>query len=94
MSDDEPGILFEQGVDPDEDCAGPGAPARLPRNRLSVVPQVLTNVDVQFPAEVSGIVDLKVQITLFVDEEGTVRRLRFDSAAIPSSFAAAVLDTF
>ena len=71
-----------------------GVEEYLPRDRLSVVPQVLTNVDVQFPADVSGIVDLKVQITLFVDEKGTVRRLRFDSAAIPSSFAAAVLDTF
>jgi hypothetical protein len=71
-----------------------GVEEYLPRNRLSVVPQVLTNVDVQFPTEVSGIVDLRVRITLFVDEKGTVRRVRFDSAAIPSSFAAAVLDTF
>jgi hypothetical protein len=71
-----------------------GVEEYLPRNRLSVVPQVLTNVEVQFPADVSGIVDLKVQVTLFVDEYGTVRRVRFDTAAIPSSFAAAVLDTF
>jgi hypothetical protein len=78
----------------DSDPGQGGVEEYLPRNRLSVVPQVLTNVDVQFPAEVTGIVDLKAQITLFVDEKGTVRRVRFDSAAIPSSFAAAVLDTF
>ncbi len=76
------------------DSEDSGVAKYLPRNRLSVVPQVLTNVDVQFPAEVSGIVNLKVQITLFIDEIGAVRRLRFDSAAIPSPFAAAVLDTF
>ena len=45
-----------------------GVDEYLPRNRLSVAPQVLTSVDVQFPPEVSGIVDLKIQITLFVDE--------------------------
>jgi hypothetical protein len=72
-----------------------GAPVDyFPRDRLSVVPQVLTNVDVPFPAEVSGLVDLKVQITVFIDEYGTVRRVRVDSAAIPSPFAGAVLDTF
>lgn len=66
----------------------------LPRSRLSVAPAVLTSVDVGFPPEVTGIVALNVQITLFIDETGTVRRVRFDSAAIPPAFAAAVLDTF
>jgi len=71
-----------------------GVEEYLPRNRLSVAPEVLTSVDVQFPAGVTGIVDLKARITLFVDEKGAVRRLRFDSAGIPASFAASVLDTF
>jgi periplasmic protein TonB len=37
---------------------------------------------------------LTARITLFIDEKGTVRRLRFDSAGIPSAFATSVLDTF
>jgi periplasmic protein TonB len=79
--------------------AGPESDERgfeeyLPRNRLSVAPEVLTNVDVQFPPGVTGIVDLTARITLFIDEKGTVRRLRFDSAGIPSAFATSVLDTF
>ena len=66
----------------------------LPRSKLSVAPAPLTAVDVPFPAEVSGIVNLTVQLTLFIDEQGRVRRVRIDSAAIPSAFAAAVLNTF
>lgn len=66
----------------------------LPRSKLSVAPAPLTAVDVPFPAQVSGIVNLTVQLTLFIDEQGRVRRVRIDSAAIPSAFAAAVLNTF
>jgi hypothetical protein len=50
----------------------------LPRRELTVAPKLLETVDVPFPEDVEGIVDLKVQLTLFIDEDGRVRRIRVD----------------
>jgi hypothetical protein len=66
----------------------------LPRSKLSAAPQPQDIVDVPFPADVNGIVDLKVRIALFIDELGTVRRIRIDSPDVPSPFVVAVLDSF
>ncbi|MDB5872861.1 MAG: TonB family protein [Ramlibacter sp.] len=66
----------------------------LPRSKLSAPPQPQDMVEVPFPADVSGIVDLKVRIALFIDELGTVRRIRIDSPDVPSPFVVAVLDSF
>ena len=51
----------------------------LPRRLLTVPPTLLGAVDVPFPEDVQGVVDLKVQITLFIDEDGRVRRIRVDT---------------
>lgn len=51
----------------------------LPRRLLTVPPTLLGAVDVPFPEDVPGLVDLKVQITLFIDEDGRVRRIRVDT---------------
>ena len=66
----------------------------LPRSLLSAPAQPLTSIQVRFPDAVSGLVDLKVQATLFIDENGTVRRARVDSPAVPGEFIQAVFDTF
>ena len=66
----------------------------LPRSKLSAAPRPLADVQVPFPEEVTGLVDLRVNVTLFVDEQGTVRHVRLDSADVAPAFALAILDTF
>jgi hypothetical protein len=72
----------------------PGEPPYLPRKRLTVVPEPLAPVDVPFPPDVTGIVQLRVQLSLFIDETGTVRRVQLDTPQVPASFARSVVETF
>jgi len=66
----------------------------LTRDRLTAAPYPLTSVDVEFPADVAGIVDMRVKVTLFIDEQGLVRRVQLDSPDVPPSFARAINETF
>ncbi|MDB5857460.1 MAG: TonB family protein [Ramlibacter sp.] len=66
----------------------------VPRGQLTVAPRPLREVDVPFPPDVSGIVDLNVQLSLFIDEGGVVRRVQLDRPEIPPAFARAVAETF
>jgi hypothetical protein len=66
----------------------------LPRKMLTAGAAPLENLQVKFPAEVPGIVDLRVNISLFIDEQGQVRRVRFDTSDIAPGFAAAIRETF
>jgi TonB family protein len=66
----------------------------LPRGELTLAPKLLAPVQVPFPGEVEGWVELKVQVTLFIDEEGTVRRIRIDSPDVHPSFERAVRAAF
>jgi hypothetical protein len=67
----------------------------LPRGRLTVPPQPRSAVEVPFPKGVEGIVRLKVQVDLFIDEFGTVRRVRIvNPGNLHPAFPQAVLDTF
>lgn len=69
-------------------------PPYLPRGELTVAPKLLTHADVPFPDEVSGIVDLTVRLTLFIDERGAVQRVRLDTPDVPAPFERAVQETF
>ncbi|MBW8723282.1 MAG: hypothetical protein JF626_15945 [Polaromonas sp.] len=52
-------------------------------------------MEVPFPKGVEGIVRLKVQVDLFIDEFGTVRRVRMENLGnLHPAFSQAVLDTF
>lgn len=66
----------------------------FPRSRLTAPPTPLTPVQVPFPEQVAGIVDLRVVVSLFIDELGRVRRVRLDNPAIPPAFAQTIVDTF
>ncbi len=59
-------------------AASPTSLDYLPRDRLSVPPRPIGFVDVPFPPEVTQAVHLAVQLTLFIDEQGTVQRVRID----------------
>ena len=65
----------------------------VPRSRLTVAPRPLSAVDVNFPS-VEGLVDLRVQVTLFIDESGTVRKVRIDTPDVPADFARAISESF
>jgi hypothetical protein len=82
-------------------AAPPAAPAPppadapyLPRGQLTVPPRLLGHVDVPFPPDVQGIVDLKVRITLFIDERGAVQRLRLDTPDVHPAFERSIRDAF
>lgn len=66
----------------------------LPRGDLTVAPKLLTPVQVPFPDEVEGMVDLKIRISLFIDEQGVVRRIRIDTPDVPPVFERTVREAF
>lgn len=66
----------------------------LPRAQLTVPARIMGSAHVPFPDEVVGVVDLKVQLTLFIDESGKVQRVRIDTANVHSAFEKAIRDTF
>ena len=72
-----------------------GAPPEyLPRERLSVAPRPLASIDIPFPPEVAGTVNLATELSLFIDETGTVRRVRVDGAALPPALEDAARSSF
>lgn len=66
----------------------------LPPSRLSVRPKALAPREVPFPEEITEAVDLRVVVSLFIDETGKVRRVRLDNPAIPPAFAQSIISTF
>jgi hypothetical protein len=72
----------------------PPDPVYLPRGQLTVAPKLLSEVDLPFPPDVEGIVDLKVKVTLFIDEEGAVQRVRVDTPNVHPSFERVLRDSF
>ncbi|HZY19501.1 MAG TPA: energy transducer TonB [Ramlibacter sp.] len=71
-----------------------GEPEYLPRSRLTVPPRPRDEVSIPFPDEVKGVVDLKVRVALFIDEAGTVQRVKLETADVPPVFAEAVQKAF
>jgi TonB family protein len=74
-------------------AAGIDAPY-LPRSELSAAPKLLDPVNVGFPEGVRGLVRLQVQASLFIDEDGVVRRVRVETAGVHPSFERAILEAF
>jgi hypothetical protein len=77
---------------------GPGGDADgldwLPRSMLSVVPRPLGPVDIPFPPQVPGVLDLTTQLSLFIDADGVVQRVRVDGAPLPPLLEDAARQTF
>ncbi|MEJ5988388.1 energy transducer TonB [Ramlibacter sp. PS3R-8] len=71
----------------------PDAPY-LPRGQLTVTPKLVGHVDVPFPNDVDGTVDLKVRVTLFIDERGAVQKLRLDSPDVHPAFERSIREAF
>jgi TonB family protein len=66
----------------------------LPRSELTVAPRPTEVVQVPFPEEITGVVDLDVRLTLFIDENGVVRRLRIDTPHVHPAFDRALRAAF
>ena len=71
----------------------PDAPY-YPRGQLTVAPRLLGHVDVPFPTDVDGTVDLKVRVTLFIDEGGRVQKLRLDTPDVHPAFERSIREAF
>lgn len=76
------------------DALVPGEAPYLPRKLLTVAPVAPIDLDVPFPANVTGVVDLQVEVALFIDETGLVRRVQLESPDVPPEFARAISETF
>jgi TonB family protein len=74
--------------------APPPEPPYLPRGELTVAPKLLGTADVPFPEDVAGIVHLAVRITLFIDEQGSVQRIRIDTPDVHPAFERAIRQAF
>lgn len=74
-------------------AAAPEAPY-LPRGQLTVPPRLVGHVDVPFPSDVDGTVDLKVRVTLFIDERGAVQKLRLDTPDVHPAFERSIREAF
>lgn len=72
----------------------PVDPPYIPRSQLTVPPRLAASVDVLFPPDVQGVVNLTVQATLFIDEDGIVRRVRVETPGVHPSFERAILEAF
>jgi TonB family protein len=66
----------------------------LPRSQLTIGAKPLAPVDVAFPVDVKGVVELKVKLTLYIDEQGVVQRIRIDTPQVHPSFERAIRETF
>ncbi|NML42977.1 hypothetical protein HHL11_04385 [Ramlibacter sp. G-1-2-2] len=76
------------------DALVPGEAPYLPRKLLTVAPVAPMDLDVPFPANVAGVVDLQVDVALFIDETGLVRRVQLESPDVPPEFVRAISETF
>lgn len=72
----------------------PADPEYLPRGRLSVPPSPIDAIDVPFPDDVTGTVDLRVHLAVFIDSAGAVQRVRLDTEGVPPAFAREIEKTF
>lgn len=77
----------------DEGAADAGLEGYLQRRWLTLAATPMQPVPLVFP-DVDGMVDLKVQATLFIDEDGVVRHIRLDTPGVHEAFAQAVREGF
>lgn len=70
------------------------APAYLARGELTAPALLLSDVQVPFPDDVEGIVDLKVRVSLFVEADGSVARVRLDTPGVHPAFVRTVTEAF
>lgn len=76
-------------------AAEPAAPpAYLARGELTAPAQLLSDVQVPFPDDVEGIVDLKVRVSLFVEADGSVARVRLDTPGVHPAFVRTITEAF
>ena len=66
----------------------------MPREFLSLAPKPLTNIEIPFPESVSGEFNIKVQLSLFIDESGQVQRVRVEGPALPPLLEEAAVKVF
>ena len=65
----------------------------LPRS-LTRTPSALSPLEIPFPREVTGLANLTLVLSLYIDEEGVVRYVRIDSDNVPPLFAQAAQQAF
>ncbi len=65
----------------------------LSRRELTQPAEPTGLIDFPFPEEVQGTVNLRVQVSVFVDETGAVRHVRIDTPDVHPAFEQAIRDS-
>jgi len=66
----------------------------LPRSKLSQPPRALGMIDIPFPPGVPTPGRYKAVLALYIDEQGVVRRVKVDDAALPAAYESAARVSF
>lgn len=66
----------------------------FPRSMLTQGPRPRTSMEVPFPADIKGKVDMKVAVALYIDETGKVRNVRIETEPVAQAFVDAIRRTF
>jgi len=66
----------------------------VPRALLTVTPKPVAPINVPFPSSVPGEVHLRAELSLFIDEQGVVQRVRVDGPPLPPVLDDAARTTF
>lgn len=78
----------DAGSDPPP-AARPPELAYVPRRLLDLPPMVVGAIDIPFP-QLEGLVDQAIDVDLFIDERGVVRRVDVQTRGVHEAFLAAV----
>jgi len=66
----------------------------LPRRQLDQAPRALSPIDLPWPENGPSAGHFAERVSLFIDEAGTVQRVRVDGPGLPQSLQAVVQDVF
>lgn len=66
----------------------------LPRAKLTVGPAPLEPIEIPFPTSVDSPLRFRGQLSLFIDEHGTVQRIRIDEPPMPPVLEEAARNAF
>jgi periplasmic protein TonB len=83
-----------RGSAPSERSREQGGGAYLPRSMLTVGPSPLGVVVIPYPRFIGDQGWYAVQVSLYIDESGVVRRVEFDDQDLPAALQAAVREAF
>jgi hypothetical protein len=66
----------------------------IPREFLNFVPKPLAEIEIPFPATITGEVTVHLQLALFIDENGVVTEVQVDDSQLPAEIENTAVNAF